>query len=745
MTHLPSLISDLGYILIVAAVVTVLFKFLKQPVVLGYILAGFLLGPNFPYIHTVSDMESVKVWAEIGVIILLFSLGLEFSFKKLMKVGKSAAITALVQVFVVLFVGYALGMSLGWNKINSLFLGGILAISSTTIIVKAFEEFNLKGKKFVSLVFGVLIIEDLFAILLMVVLSTIAVTQSVSGTELIFSTLRLFFFLVLWFILGIYFLPFLLKKLKPFLNNETLLVLSIGLCLMMVIIADYAGFSAALGAFVMGSLLAETREGHHIEKLTVPIKDFFSAVFFVSVGMLIDLNSLVANINTILIITSVFIVFKILGATLGAIISGESFRSSVQTGLSLAQIGEFSFIIATLGLTLKVTDDKLYPIAVAISAITTFTTPYMIKSSDRVAAWLEKALPDNFRDKLNKYQAAANEPSNIKPLRLIWNLYGVRTILNFIISLSIALAVHNFLLPRLIESIGESSAVRFFAGALALILCSPFLWAMCFSAPQRIQNQHIEVLKRVKALQFGIFFIRSILGLLLSLYIVSLFTPNELASFVVLTFVAALILLFSNRSISFYNVMENRFLKNLNAKEREEVGKNVPVLAPWNASLSEFLLTADSELIGKTLMDAQIKEKYGITIALIERGHKKILAPSRDTLLMPHDRLYIIGTEEQLTRVKEVIEKTPPPVQAPVDTHYGLEFMILPETSPYVGKSIRECGLRETVEGLIIGIERAGQRILNPESSLILHTRDVIWVVGNTEKIKNVSQSAINT
>lgn len=739
MTHLPSLISDLGYILIVAAAVTVLFKFLKQPVVLGYILAGFLLGPNFPYIHTVNEIESVKVWAEIGVIILLFSLGLEFSFKKLAKVGKSAAITALVQVSIVLFVGYALGTSLGWNKINSLFLGGILSISSTTIIVKAFDEFNLKGKKFVNLVFGVLIIEDLFAILLMVVLSTIAVTQTLSGSDLLFSTFRLGFFLALWFILGIYFLPFLLKKLKPVLNNETLLVVSIGLCLMMVMIAAYSGFSAALGAFVMGSLLAETNQGHKIEELIVPIKDFFSAVFFVSVGMLIDLQSLSSNFNTILIITSVFIVFKILSASLGAIISGESFRSSVQTGLSLAQIGEFSFIIATLGLTLKVTDESLYPIAVAISAITTFTTPYMIKSSDKIATWLEAKLPDAFKERLNRYQVAANEASDINPIKIIWSLYGPRTISNFIITIGIALAAHNFFLPKFLSIVGDSSQVRLFTGVITLILCSPFLWAMCFSVPQKVQHQQIEVLKKVRSLQFGLFFVRSILGILVSLYIVSLFTPNELTSFIVLTFIAALILLFSSKSVRFYNTLENRFLKNLNAKEREEIKKNVPVLAPWNASLSEFTLSAESELIGKTLKDAQIKEKYGVSIALIERGSKKILAPGRDTLLMTHDKLYLIGTEDQLTRAKDVIEPQQSNQNLQQVESFGLQFMILNEPSNYINKTIRECGLREAVGGLIVGIEREGQRILNPDSNLILNKKDVVWLVGDTEKIKSIT------
>ncbi|MFP5459830.1 MAG: cation:proton antiporter, partial [Bacteriovoracia bacterium] len=356
MTHLPGLIQDLGFILMTAAAVTLLCKFLKQPVVLGYLIAGFLVGPHVPWVPTITDMESIKVWAEIGVIFLLFSLGLEFSFKKLVKVGGASSITALFEIVFMLVAGFFTGQIIGWSRMDSLFLGGILSISSTTIIVRAFEELGLKKKGFTNLVFGVLIVEDLAAILLLVLLSTVAATQTLSGTALLNSSVQLVFFLVTWFLLGIYLLPGLLNRIKPWLSNETMLIVSLGLCLMMVLVATRVGFSPALGAFVMGSLLAETREGHRIEEILVPVRDLFAAIVFVSVGMLIDPRILVEHGGVILVLTVVTIIGKFLSSATGALVSGQSLKTSVQAGMSLAQIGEFSFIIATLGMTLGVTN-----------------------------------------------------------------------------------------------------------------------------------------------------------------------------------------------------------------------------------------------------------------------------------------------------------------------------------------------------------------------------------------------------
>ncbi|MDR0336282.1 MAG: cation:proton antiporter, partial [Planctomycetaceae bacterium] len=357
MGHLPILIQDLGLILIAAAVMTLLFKQLRQPIVLGYLIAGFLVGPHFTWLPVVQEWESIEVWSEIGVIFMLFGLGLEFSFKKLVNVGKTASITATFEIFAMILIGFIVGRMFGWSMMTSLFLGAILSMSSTTIIVKAFGEQDLKGRSFAPIVFGVLIVEDLIAILLLVLLGSIAVTQRFSGSELLSSSLQLIFFLILWFVLGIYLLPAFLRFCRKLLTDEILLIVSIALCLMMVIIAVQVGFSAALGAFVMGSLLAETSKGTKIEHLTLPVKDLFSAIFFVSVGMLIDPTVLWEYFGTILIIVAITIFGKFLGTAIGALISGCSIKNSMQAGMSMAQIGEFSFIIATLGKTLHVTDD----------------------------------------------------------------------------------------------------------------------------------------------------------------------------------------------------------------------------------------------------------------------------------------------------------------------------------------------------------------------------------------------------
>ncbi|MBX3040657.1 MAG: cation:proton antiporter, partial [Bdellovibrionaceae bacterium] len=484
MTHLPALIQDLGVILITAALVTLLFKRLKQPVVLGYLIAGFFVGPHVPILPGVSDTASIQVWAEMGVIFLLFGLGLEFSFKKLAQVGRSASIIATFEVVFMMAIGYFTGQLLGWSLMDGLFLGGILAISSTTIIVRAFDELGLKGKQFVTLVFGALIVEDLAAILLMVILSTLAATQSLAGMELLTTSAKLGFFMILWFVLGIYLLPAFMARVRHLLTDETALVISIGLCLLMVIIATAAGFSPALGAFVMGSLLAETREGHRIEKVLMPVRDLFAAVFFVSVGMLLDPRVLIEHSGMIVLVTALTIVGKFISTALGAIISGERLKNAVKTGMSLSQIGEFSFIIATLGVSLKVTSDFLYPIAVAVSAITTFTTPYMIKSSGGFYEWLEKRIPQTILNRFSEYEAPVKRRGGeTGPFGLLWKAYGMTIILNTVVVIALSLAIRLYLANNLREQFGHFRMIDELLGLGALLLSLPFLWAIVFGSP----------------------------------------------------------------------------------------------------------------------------------------------------------------------------------------------------------------------------------------------------------------------
>jgi monovalent cation:H+ antiporter-2, CPA2 family len=740
MVHLPSLIQDLGVILITAAVTTLLFKRLKQPVVLGYLIAGFLVGPHVHFFPNILDKKSVHVWAEIGVIFLLFGLGLEFSFKKLAKVGKSAAIAALFEVLTMTGAGYVLGQALGWTKMDSLFLGTILSMSSTTIIIRAFQELGLKAKGFVALVFGVLIVEDLAAILIMVILSIIASPEATSGTHVLYSIARLGFFLLLWFVVGIYFVPSVLKRIKGLLSDETMLIMSIGLCLLMVIVASKAGFSPALGAFVMGSILAETPQGKRIEHLIIPVRDLFGAVFFVSVGMMVDPVILKDNFGVIGLILIVTVVGKLVGSGMGALLSGRSLRQSMQAGLSLAQIGEFSFLIAALGVSLKATSDFLYPIVIAVSAVTTFTTPYLIKFSGPIADWLERHIPENIRHRLQRYEAGMVNGSRGNGFTLLLKEHGPKVILNSVVVIALSLLFSRVILPKTHEVFGESLWIEGVICVLALAFCVPFIRAIVIGSKPG-GDEKPEELKQLIRLDFGALSIRILVALILLGAIIGQFASIRTASGIMLVILGAVAVLFSRHSEPLYQSIEKRFLDNLNEKEREEVARDArPALAPWDATLAEFVVSPHSPLVAQSLEDSAFKENTGTIIAMIDRGGKKILAPGRAATLLPFDRVSVIGNDEQLVMARSKLEVDSPPFDSAGDRPFGLASLFLPEGSRFSGKSIRECGLREELDGLIVGVERGNERTLNPDSSVILQGGDRLWIVGDTEKIDSLRE-----
>lgn len=477
MSEIAPLISDLAVILIAAGIITLIFKCLKQPVVLGYIVAGILAGPAVPYIPTVSDPTNIKIWADIGVIFLLFAMGLEFSFKKLMTVGGTAVIASITIVSGMMFLGYTAGNALGFSHLSSIFLGGMLSMSSTAIVFKAFDDMGLRGQKFTGVVLGVLVVEDLVAVVLMVLLSTLAVSKQVEGMEMLESILKLGAFLIFWSLLGIYLIPSFLKKIKPFLNDETLLIIALGFCLGMVMIAAKAGFSSALGAFVMGSLLAETIEAEKIEKLVKPVKDLFAAIFFVSVGMMIQPDLLIEYLVPICILTILVIIGQIFFGSLGVLLSGQPLKIALQSGFSLTQIGEFAFIIASLGVSLKVTDDYLYPVIVAVSVVTTFLTPYMIRMATPVYQLIDNYLPSSIKLMLNRYSSGSNTVKHkstwnklLKSMLLDVILYTVLTIFSIII-------FFTYVNPIIRENIlGFKGALLSLSIILAIIL--PFLWAI---------------------------------------------------------------------------------------------------------------------------------------------------------------------------------------------------------------------------------------------------------------------------
>ena len=574
MTHIPALVSDLALILITAGVVSILFKWLKQPVVLGYIVAGFLVGPHVNLLPTIIDSDSIATWSEIGIIFLLFSLGLEFRLTKLMNVGRPAMIGAIVNMGVMIGVGYWVGNMLGWSGMESIFLGGMLSMASTTIIIKAFSDMGLQKKRFANIVIGILIIEDIAAILMMVLFSTIAVSRTFEGMQLIESLIKVIFFIIIWFVTGIFLIPIILKKIKKHLNDETLLVLSIGACLGMVLFANAVGLSAALGAFIMGSVLAETVESKRIEHLTNPLKDIFGAVFFVSVGMMIVPALIVEHIVPILILSGVVIVGRVLFGTLGVSASGESLKVAVQSGFSLAQVGEFSFIIAVLGIQLGVLSDFIYPIIVSVSVITTFTTPYGIRYSENIYNKIDKLLPK----KWNKIRVGyENLNSGKKEAPSEWNTLLKNTLLPVMIYLALAVAVLIVSKMSLIPFVAThipSIWGSILSAVITISLMSPFLYGLIGRRYILTKEQFAGLWSKNrlnKWLLVGLNLSRNAIFITLIMIVLLPLFPK--AGKIILVIISLLILIYialNPRYKSQTKRIESIFLRNLNRNDSEE-------------------------------------------------------------------------------------------------------------------------------------------------------------------------------
>ncbi|WP_338645593.1 cation:proton antiporter [Flavobacterium sp. KS-LB2] len=734
--HLQPLISDLGLILMTAAVAVLLFKKIKQPLVLGYLIAGFLAGNHFDFFPSVKDIKSVEVWAEIGVIFLLFSLGLEFSFKKLMKVGGTASITAVTQIIAMVAIGYLVGQWIGWKPMDSIFLGVILSISSTTIILKTFDELGVKTQKFAGIVIGSLIVQDIVAILMMVLLSTIAVSQQFSGGELLLSVFKLIFFLTIWFVGGIFFIPTLLKKAKNILTDEMLLIISLALCLMMVILAANVGFSPALGAFIMGSIIAETTQAEHIEHLVKPVKDLFGAVFFVSVGMLINPGTLYEYALPVAILTLVVIIGQSVSSTIGALLSGQPLKQSVQTGMSLSQIGEFSFIIATLGMTLNVTSDFLYPIVVAVSAVTTFTTPFMVKFATPFSEYLEKKLPRKWIKKIERYSANAQSIKLVSNWQIVVRAFLTQVIIHSVIIVAIILLSSKFILP-LVEG---SQFGNIFAALITLVILSPFLWALSL---RRVAVKEVAILREERKYR-GPILMMILLRMLLTLFYIGFllnifFSP--IIAFVMLIAAVVVYFVFPKKLNAQYHKIENHFLQNLNARELKKTVRSRSDLTPWDGHMTTFEIAPTSNIAGKTLEELSIREQLGINIAFVKRGEITINIPSRNERLFPGDEICVIGTDTQVKAFKEYLDQHEIDV-SPLATASDIVLQQLELINEaFIGKSIRESELREKTRGLIVGLERGGKRILNPESQLILEKNDVLWIVGSKKLLANLSKN----
>lgn len=733
-----SLITDLAFILLLGAVVTVLFKWIKQPVVLGYIVAGFLASPHFEYLPSVTSEENIDFWAEIGIVVLLFSLGLEFSFKKLLNSGGSAVVTALVVVTGMMGAGFAIGHILHFNTINSLFLGGMLSMSSTTIIIKAFNDLGLRQKKFASLVLAVLIVEDLFAVVMMVLLSSIAINSSVEGAELLYSIAKLVFFLLIWFAVGVYVLPSLLNSIRGFLNPETLLVVSMGLCLGMAVFSVYCGFSMALGAFVMGSILAGTSYAERIEHVVTPVKDLFGAVFFISVGMMVRPDIIAEYWLPILILSAVVIVGMIVFGTAGMLITGQTLKVAIESGFSLTQIGEFAFIIASLGMSLGVLEPTLYPIVVAVSVITTFGTPFFIRASVPFYDFVERHLPERLHFLIDRYHkdVEKNEAAGAswKPVlkRYLW-----RTALYSVVLLGIAILGYRYLMPYLSGLMGQG--VKLLTVVVTLAAMSPFLMALMMPlSASSDESGEEEARAAINALPRTVLTIfRFLIALFFVIGVISEAFSKRMGVLVAAVLVVLLVFFFSTRLRRRMRRIESRFIDNLNERELRRSGKKNAVVGDLH--LAYMTIGTACDFAGERLVNSNIRHRYGVNIVSIQRGQTVIQIPGSQERLFPGDTVGVIGTEEQIAAILPDVEKNLDDAALPSGdlSKTRLTGILLSDSSPLAGHTPRDSALRDRYDALVVAVDR-GEEHIDTRPDLVFRPGDLVWLVGDPQKLASL-------
>ncbi len=743
MSELPTLIADLALILICAGIMTLLFKKLKQPLVLGYVVAGFLASPHMPFTPSVMDTANIKTWADIGVIFLLFALGLEFSFKKIVKVGGTAVIAACTIIFCMILLGVTVGMGFGWHRMDCLFLGGMIAMSSTTIIYKAFDDLGLRRKQFTGLVLSILILEDILAIVLMVMLSTMAVRNNFEGTEMLQSIGKLLFFLILWFVVGIYLIPEFLKRCRKLMGEETLLIVSLALCFGMVMMAAKAGFSAAFGAFIMGSILAETIEAEAIDRLVKPVKDLFGAIFFVSVGMMVDPAMIVEYALPILVITLAVIVGQSLFGTFGVVLAGKPLKTAMQCGFSLTQIGEFAFIIASLGVSLKVTSDFLYPIVVAVSVITTFLTPYMIRAAEPASDFVDRHLPVSWKRFLARYASGSETVVNHESLwkKLLFAMLRIVVVYS-IVSISIILLSFRFVVPFCCESFpGFWGAL---IGGVFTILCiSPFLRAIMVKKNHSVEFTALWQANRANRapLVFTIMARMTLAACFIIFVLASLFKAS--IGLTIGIAVLAIVLMMASRRLKRQSILiERKFFQNLRSRDvRDEyLGEKRPAYAgrllSQDLHLADFIVPGESLWAGKTLMELNLGKKFGIHVASILRGKRRINIPGGAVRIFPLDKLQVIGTDEQLAVFGEEMSRGSN-IDADIyeKSEMTLRQFMIDDKSVFLGRTLRESGIREKYRCLIAGIERGEGSLMTPDVDVPFEEGDVVWVVGENEDV----------
>lgn len=733
------LIADLALILLLGAIVTILFKKLRQPVVLGYILAGFLASPNFSWLPSIHNLANIDFWAEIGIVILMFTLGLEFSFKKLVGAGSSAIITAFIIITGMTFAGFGVGQLLDFNFTNSIFLGGMLSMSSTTIILKAFTDLGLRQKKFASLVLAVLIIEDLFAVLMLVILSSLAMGD-VQGGELIFSIAKLMFCLILWYVIGVWFLPSLFKQFRKYMNSETLLVVSMGICFGMAVVSVLCGFSLELGSFIGGSIIAGTIMAERIEHVVQPVKDLFGAVFFISVGMMVDPGVIAQYWPMILLLAVVVITGMIIFGTTGMLLTGQSLKVAVESGFSLTQIGEFSFIIASLGMSLGVLQSSLYPIIVAVSVITIFTTPYFIRLSLPAYSFVEKCLPGPLRFLITRYSHdAAVDTGSVKALwRAIVTRYIWRIILYSVLLFSIIILARQYLFP-LLEQFNRDWG-HMIATLITLLAMSPFLLALTMSTSNKQERQKLHesgsisevplVAMRIIRYLIAGYFVASCIAMAYSL-------SMGLLALVVL---AVLYAILASRQLRIrYKQMEKKFINNLNQREDERTGRGNPVTGDLH--LAYIGVDAGTPFVGDRISDTGLRRDYGVSISSIQRGMHAIPLPDKDARIFPGDVLGVIGTDEQIQHLNSDIEGFRQAYEAlPIsECEPELRSIRLTERSSLVGKTLRSSRIRDDHFSMVVRVTDSDGADVTLSPDLVFETGQTVWLVGDKTTLNSIN------
>ena len=742
MAEIPHLIQDLALILMVAGLVTLLFKKLRQPLVLGYIVAGFLVSPHMPYLMSVVDKADIQTWADIGVMFLLFSLGLDFSFKKILKMGMAPVIAALTIIFCMMALGTGVGTMFGWSRMNCLFLAGMLAMSSTTIIYKALDDLGLRQQRFAGLVMSVLILEDVLAIVMMVMLSTIARGANPDGSMMIESVGKIVFFLVLWFVVGIFLIPPFLRKTRRLMNDETLVVVALGLCCAMAVLSTTVGFSSAFGAFVMGSILAETIEADKITTVVEPVKNLFGAIFFVSVGMLVDPAILVSYAMPILVLVLTILVGQAIFGTMGFMLSGQPLKTAMRCGFSMAQIGEFAFIIASLGLSLRVISDFLYPVVVAVSVITTFLTPYMMKAAIPCYEFMERRLPRKWIRRLDHmgaiHHTTQTENNHWRALlkAMAWDvvIYSILSVAVVAIMLSLFLPFMRRLLPGW-ELHWWANGIT---GILTVAMISPFLRSMIMKKNHSEEFKALWTESRLNRLPL-IFtvLVRVAIGAGFIFYICNYLSRFKNALIITIALVVILLMALSRRLKHRSIRLERLFVQNLRSRdiEAQVSGKRRPLfeghLLDRDIHISEFIVPVDSLWAGKTLAQLKLGNRFGVHVSSILRGSHRINIPDGNMMLFVGDKLQAIGNDEQLNIMNAAMQAELLPEDADIEhREMKLQKLVITADSPLVGKTLKESNVRQRYNFMVVGVEEGQKNLTMINPNRRFEVGDIVWVVG---------------